>query len=31
MDDSMDSEIEGINLYKELSELWKTAGMHTHK
>ena len=34
MDDSMDSvlnEIEGINLYKELSELWKKAGMHTHK
>ena len=34
MDDSMDSvlnEIEGINLYKELSELWKTVGMHTHK
>ena len=34
MDDSLDSvlnEIEGINLYKELSELWKTAGMHTHK
>ena len=34
MDDSMDSvlnEIVGINLYKELSELWKTAGMHTHK
>ena len=34
MDDSMDSvlnKIEGINLYKELSELWKTAGMHTHK
>ena len=34
MDDNMDSvlnEIKGINLYKELSELWKTAGMHTHK
>ena len=34
MDDSMDSvlnEVEGINLYKELSELWKLAGMHTHK
>ena len=34
MDDSMDSvlnEVEGINLYKELSELWKMAGMHTHK
>ena len=32
MDDSMDSvlnEIEGINLYKELSELWKTTGMHS--
>ena len=34
MDDRMDSvlnEVEGINLYKELSELWKLAGMHTHK
>ena len=34
MDDSMDSvlnEVEGINLYKELSELWKMAGMYTHK
>ena len=34
MDNSMDSvlnEVEGINLYKELSELWKLAGMHTHK
>ena len=29
--DSVLNEIEGINLYKELSELWKTAGMHTHK
>ena len=34
MDDSMDSvlnEVEGISLYKELSELWKLAGMRTHK
>ena len=34
MDDSMDSvmsEIEGINLYKQLSELWQKAGMHAHK
>ena len=34
MDDSMDSvlnEVEGINLYKELSELWEMAGMYTHK
>ena len=34
MDDSMDSvssETEGIELYKELSELWDKAGMHTHK
>ena len=34
MDDSMDSvlnKVEGINLYKELSELWKLARMHTHK
>ena len=34
MEDSMDSvlnEIESIDLYKELSELWKTAVMHTHK
>ena len=33
MDGSMNSvlnEVEGINLY-ELSELWKLAGMHTHK
>ena len=30
-DDSMDSVFEGINLYKEMSELWKLAGMHTHK
>ena len=34
MDDSMDSvtdEVEGIKLYKELSDLWKQAGMLTHK
>ena len=34
MDDSMDSvvnEKEGINLYKQLSELWEKAGMHAHK
>ena len=34
MDDSMDSvtdEVEGIKLYKELSDLWKRAGMFTHK
>ena len=34
MDDSMDSvtdEDEGIKLYKELSDLWKRAGMFTHK
>ena len=34
MDDSMNSvlnEVEGISLYKELSELWKLAGMHTYK
>ena len=34
MDDSMDSvmsEIEGINLYKQLSELLQKAGMHAHK
>ena len=34
MDDSMDSvmsELEGITLYKELSELWDKAGMHAHK
>ena len=34
MDDSMDSvmsETEGINLYKQLSELWHKAGMHAHK
>ena len=34
MDDWMDSvlnEVEGINLYKELSELWNLAGMHTHE
>jgi len=34
MDDTMDSvenDSEGIALYKSLSELWKKAGMHTHK
>ena len=34
MDDSMDSvmsEMEGIKLYKQLSELWQKAGMHAHK
>ena len=34
MDDSMDSvkdETEGIELYKQLSELWKKADMQTHK
>ena len=34
MDDSIDSvisETEGINLYKQLSELWQKAGMHAHK
>ena len=34
MDDSMDSvkdEIEGVELYKQLSELWKKADMQTHK
>ena len=34
MDDSMDSvtdEVEGVKLYKELSDLWKQAGMLTHK
>ena len=34
MDDSMDSvtdEVEGIKLYKELSDLCKQAGMLTHK
>ena len=34
MDDSMDSvieETEGVELYKELSELWQKAGMQTHK
>ena len=34
MDDSMDSVLtdeEGIDLYKQLSELWEKAGMHTHK
>ena len=29
--DSVLNEVEGINLYTELSELWKMAGMHTHK
>lgn len=34
MDDSMDSvmsETEAIDLYKQLSELWNKAGMHAHK
>ena len=34
MDDSMDlvkDEIEGVELYKQLSELWKKADMQTHK
>ena len=34
MDDNMDSvmdETEGVELYKELSELWQKAGMQTHK
>ena len=34
MDDSMNSvldEVEGIKLYKELSDLWQSAGMNTHK
>jgi len=34
MDDSMDSvltEEQGIDLYEQLSEMWKKAGMHTHK
>ena len=34
MDDSMDSVLtdeQGVNLYKQLSELWEKAGMHTHK
>ena len=34
MDDSMDSvmnESEGVELYKQLSELWEKAGMQTHK
>ena len=34
MDDSMDSvmdEREGVELYKQLSELWEKAGMQTHK
>ena len=29
--DSVLNEVKGIKLYKELSELWKKAGMHTHK
>ena len=34
MDDTMDSvkdETEGVELYKQLSELWKKANMQTHK
>ena len=34
MDDSMVSvrdETEGVELYKEISELWQKAGMQTHK
>ena len=34
IDDSMDSvenETEGINVYRQLSELWEKAGMHAHK
>ena len=34
MDDSMDSvidETEGVELYKQLSELWQKAGMQIHK
>ena len=33
MDDSMDSvnEREGVELYKQLPELWEKAGMQTHK
>jgi len=34
MDDSLDSvesETEGVKLYKSLSELWDKAGMRTHK
>ena len=31
MDDSMVSVVEGVGLYKELSELWKKAEMKTHK
>ena len=34
MDDSMDSVLTdelGVDLYKQLSELWSKAGMHTHK
>ena len=29
--DSVLNEVEGVKLHKELSELWKKAGMHTHK
>ena len=29
--DSVTDEVEGIKLYKELSDLWKRAGMFTHK
>ena len=34
MDDSLDSvesETEGVKLYRSLSELWDKAGLHTHK
>ena len=34
MDDSMDSvqnDMQGIQLYQQLSRLWEEAGMHTHK
>ncbi|XP_070556537.1 uncharacterized protein [Ptychodera flava] len=34
MDDGMDSVMndeQGIELYRQLSELWKRAGMHAHK
>ena len=34
MDDSMDSVLtdeKGINLYKQLSDLWEKGGMYTHK
>ena len=29
--DSVTSETQGIEVYKELSELWDKAGIHTHK